>query len=127
MKKINIDMFDQVIYAFDSNKSVEKYCERNGYILSDNIRDVASSSDGYVAVLSSEPNDDDISHSIIIMVVTSNSLPLIVHECVHAAIFLLDLVGISVSPEEQEPVAYLTEYIFKSYCKKFKLLDESHL
>lgn len=38
--------------------------------------------------------------------------PTIAHECVHAAMFILDSCGVEISQKNDEALAYLVEYIY---------------
>jgi len=43
---------------------------------------------------------------------------IISHEALHAAVNILDRIGIALTPENDEALAYLHEYILKSFMKK---------
>lgn len=43
---------------------------------------------------------------------------LITHECVHAAIHILDCVGVKLDPDNDEPLAYLVTYLFSKTMDK---------
>jgi len=48
-------------------------------------------------------------------------LKVIAHECVHAAWEILDFVGVKVNYKNHEMLAYLVDWLFENYIKKFKI------
>ncbi|MDP5205452.1 hypothetical protein ORI99_00105 [Alishewanella sp. SMS9] len=54
----------------------------------------------------------------VIIYLTNDSLRTACHESVHGAMSLLDVLGVKPSFDDQEPVAWLTDYIF-SRCQCF--------
>lgn len=47
----------------------------------------------------------------------------LVHECVHAAWYILDNAGVEVTADNQEPLAYLTDWLY-SQCRSFAVSNE---
>jgi hypothetical protein len=56
-----------------------------------------------------------IDHAKVVTMWFSNydDLPVVVHECVHAANFVFDYICHNQGTDNDEPMAYLTEWIFK--------------
>lgn len=54
---------------------------------------------------------------IYIMLCVNTSLDVVCHEAIHCAIEILSNLGITVGPEEQEPLCYLADHLFTEYCK----------
>lgn len=54
----------------------------------------------------------------VVIYLPKNSLRTACHECVHGAMSLLDVLGVKPSFDEQEPVAWLTDFMF-SKCQDF--------
>jgi hypothetical protein len=123
MKKIKIDVYEQEILAFDSYKSFLSFCKKNKYVMHED-ESVLMNSIGCVGVVE---RGDGSGLGDIFMIVESKDISVITHEAVHAAIFILSGVGVSFNLEEQEPLAYLTGFIFKSFCKAFKVLPFDQL
>lgn len=57
------------------------------------------------------------SENIYIMMCADNNLDVVCHEAIHCAISILSDRGITVGPEEQEPLCYLADHLFTEYCK----------
>ncbi len=51
---------------------------------------------------------------------TDKNLAALTHECVHIAGWILGNRGIKITPDNDEPLTYLTEYIFKNCVKHLK-------
>lgn len=54
----------------------------------------------------------------IVIYLPKNSLRNACHECVHGSMSLLDVLGVKPSFDQQEPVAWLTDFMF-SKCQDF--------
>lgn len=120
MKKIRVDVYDQTLHAFDNAADVKRFCTKNGYDY-EVVQDVVEGAFGCAGMI---PSLDDNEQDAFFLLIKTPSIPLLAHEAVHAAMFMLTCVDVSFSFEEQEPLAYLVEYIIKDYCRQFKLLDQ---
>jgi len=47
----------------------------------------------------------------------ADSLDTLAHECLHASLRIMDLIGMPVDCEHDEPIAHLAGYLFRTYCK----------
>ena len=54
-----------------------------------------------------------------------NDLSVLVHESVHAAIKVMDGCGVPVNEENQETIAYLTDFIFQNSQKYYSTISTS--
>lgn len=123
MKKIKIDVYEQEILAFNSYTSFYSFCKKKGYIVHDDPAFMENSI-GCVGVVE---RGDQSGYGDMYMIVDSDDISVVTHESVHAAMLILSNAGVSMSVQEQEPLAYLTGYIFKSFCKAFKVLPAEKL
>lgn len=120
MKKIKVDVYDQIVYAFDSEKALEKFCNQKGFFYDEYTTRMSY---GCAGVLVPEDEESEDQSGAFFILVKSKSVPLVVHECAHVAVYILSCLGISYDVDNQEPLAYLSEYLFKEYCRQFKLLS----
>jgi len=66
------------------------------------------------------PEDEDGNPYFLAYIPKHVDIPVISHECMHLAMFVLDYVGVDISPDNHEALCYLQEYILK------KVLDKRH-
>lgn len=114
MKFIKVDVFNCKIYLA---KSLEEY---NSFIVKYDRSAVVGSDEcsGITADVV-----DDKGRFFVVMALHENSrsnTQVIVHESVHAAIKIMDSCGVPISEDNQETIAYLTDYIFSKAVKFYQ-------
>lgn len=112
MKKLHIPIYEQVIYLFDSFKDHDRWVQK--YLGCDHeARDIVGAVDYY---------ENEEGTIIVTLTVQDKDIFTVLHESIHAAWEVLGKAGVKVDSDNQEPLAYLSEYIAKGYLKAFKLL-----
>lgn len=113
VKEVEVPLYDQTLIITNDFEKLLKHLARKYKIIWD--YDPVGQA-GFVTKF----ENPDTGASLIILC-SINDLQTITHECVHAAWGVLETVGIEVSFENQEPLAYLTDWIFQATIKAFKL------
>ena len=119
-KSFTVDAFGGArVTVIDSRKKFYKWIEDNELENLDFADDWDTCNGSAIALHSRERVD-------YVITLKSNTLKVIVHECVHIAHFILENKGIPNDHQNSEVMAYLTDYIFGEVCKiaKPKRLDK---
>lgn len=124
MKKLKIPIYDQTILFFDSDKDIYKFCKKEKRELTCHHAESIEGCVGQVGILPKEtlPNGEQVGD--LYMLVSDKSINTVIHESVHAALYLCNHIGITVDIENQEPYAYLSAYIATQYIKMYNLLPK---
>lgn len=122
MSRIIAHPFDRPILFYSDSISLKKYLDKNQYELDFDLSEVY----GMVDKLKNSKtekykifffiNNDQLKGKS-----TSFKLSTIAHESVHAAIAVLSIAGVPISEENEETLAYMTDYIFSRALKAFKI------
>ena len=111
MRKINVPIYDIDIYmSNDMNDYVKwlKTCEIE-----------PDQKDKNVSKTHAGLSDFDNGNGIMIISETEND-GVIVHEAVHTAWHILDHAGVIICIDNHESLAYLTEWLYDTYIKRFR-------
>jgi len=124
MKIIDVDIYMQRILAFDCYEDFEKYCKEHNVLESEDDVSLREASNGLAGVVEyTSPIEDEDGNEIqadLFLALREKRLDDLSHESLHVAMTILENAGVNVDYEQQEPLAYLMQYIFREYCKKFK-------
>lgn len=102
--KFQVPLYRVTVHIYPTREDLAKDC----------IPGVAALSDGNWGACVDVLNDTETDLPIVAMTFLDESYhkaSIIAHESVHAAWFVLDLAGVKTSFKNQEPLAYMTEYI----------------
>lgn len=124
MKIIDVSIYMQRVLAFDCYDEFEKYCKEHNVIESEEDEMMRLGSSGLAGVIEYEtPIRDEEGNEIqadLFLALREKRLDDLSHEALHVAWTILENAGVNVDYEQQEPITYLAQYIFREYCKKFK-------
>jgi hypothetical protein len=119
---ILIDLFNTRVLCF---ADYDKFLQHTAAVGGDISEDELTGSLGMAGTISyREPVVDDAGEKIygdFFMAIHNpqTNLGTVVHEALHVSMYILDYVGAAPSVDNQEVLAYLTQYIFEKYCEMF--------
>lgn len=107
-KLIPIDIYKRgILIWFGKKEELLRYIKKRHPMYYDDVNDIVNTED-YLAITGMVKQD------ILIYSEEVPELPIVIHEICHAAMMLLEKVGIEASDGNGEPYAYLVEYV----CRK---------
>ena len=120
MKKINVDIYKTEILLFGSYEELERYCKKYGVMMEERshygLAASIENSEGLAGVLVDKEGRADY-----FIAIREKCIGNLAHECLHAAFFILENVGVEISFTNQEAVTYLFQYIFEEALLKLKM------
>ncbi len=117
MKKIQVDVYDQEIFLFESQKDIKKWLAKTPIHDHEEMINRVDTCAGLAGMLC--PLDSDRAYWFIFL--EEKDLGTLSHEAVHLAYMLLGLMGVEHDVHNHEAFAYLQGYIFKECARKLKL------
>ena len=120
MKKIFVDIYKTEILLFGSYDELERYCKKNDVEMDERsyhgLAACIENSEGLAGVLVDKEGGAEY-----FIAIREHCIGNLAHECLHAAYFILEGVGVQLSFENQEAVTYLFQYIFEEALIKLKM------
>lgn len=123
MKKISVDVFQQDVLLFGTFAELERYCKKQNINMEEGdphgLKSMMESAGGMAGVLCYPDGT-----GCIYIALEDRTLGNLVHECIHAAYFILENAGVPITFDNQESVTYLSQYLFEQSLAKLKLLND---
>lgn len=122
MKIIDVDVYMQRVLIFNNYQTLKSYCEQNNVVLEDENATIFEDSNALAGVLDyREPitSDEGEIEADFFIALSTNRYDDLSHECFHCAFLILQNAGVECTFENQEPLAYLMQFLFREYCKAF--------
>jgi len=123
LKYINVDVYMQRVLAFDCYDDFEDYCKTNKVVEDEDDEIMRHGSSGLAGVVEYEEPIDSEHGKVdadLFIALREKRLDDLSHECLHSSWMILENAGVKVDFENQEPLTYLSQYLFREYCKAFK-------
>lgn len=120
MFKIKTHIYPNTVYVFFADNMDLAVEEHNKYH-STTLRDSHSKYEA-VTIYHNEYSKDPVGISVCLQDDPDYLIASIHHEAIHIAWYILHYNGVVVTQDNDEALTYLSTYIFKSICKKLKLI-----
>lgn len=122
MKKINVAIYQTDVLVFGDYNDLNRYCKRNNVIMEERshhgLAANIENSEGLAGVLVDEEGEAEF-----FVAIREKCIGTLSHECLHAAFFILENVGVEISFQNQEAITYLHQYIFEEALLKLKMAN----
>jgi len=117
VKKVQVDVYNQEILVFGSERDFRKWMKKNPIQDQEEMEERINTCSGLAGILCTEK--DGVARWFIFL--EESDLSTLSHEAVHVSYMMLELVGVEHDAQNHEALAYLQGYIFKEVAQVLKL------